>query len=107
MSEHVWTQENLAAHIAGGLDAAERERLQRHVAECFDCASDLEGARAADRRLLAVFKDVQPGPVLDDRMIRTLRQRTANAGRLRLTAFGKVGLAIVAAAFIAWVGAGV
>ena len=109
MSEHAWTQDNLAAHVAGGLDAAERERLERHLADCFDCTSALENARAADRRLLALFKGVQPGPALEDRLIRSLRQ---GAARKRVSPgfsgpWVKVVLATAAAALLAVVGAGI
>ena len=34
MSEHPWIQENLAAYLAGGLDATETSRLEQHVAGC-------------------------------------------------------------------------
>jgi hypothetical protein len=74
MSEHAWTIENLAAHVAGGLEAHERERLERHVAECADCGRALDAARNADDRLLSLFATVRPGPTLEDRMIRTFRR---------------------------------
>src|SRR5580704_3705623 len=100
MSEHVWAQDNLAAHVAGGLDAGERERLERHLAECFDCTSALENARAADRRLLALFKSVQPGPALEDRLIRSLRQGAVRTRTLPAMSgpWVKVVLATAAAA---------
>jgi hypothetical protein len=109
MSEHAWTQDNLAAHVAGGLDAGERERLERHLAECFDCTSALENARAADRRLLALFQGVQPGPALEDRLIRSLRQGVTRKRVLPGMSgpWVKVVLATAAAALLAVVGAGI
>src|SRR5438067_12611789 len=111
MSEHAWTEESLAAYVAGGLDAAERERLERHLVECFDCTSALEGARGADRRLLTLFRDVQPGPALEDRMIRSLRQSAALTRGPRVMRFRsgwvKVVMATAAAALLAVVGAGI
>lgn len=111
MSEHAWTEESLAAYVTDGLDAAERERLERHLVECFDCTSALEGARAADRRLLALFHDVQPGPALEDRMIRSLRQSAAGGRGPRIMRFrsgwARMVLATAAAALFAVVGAGI
>ncbi len=38
MSEHVWTQENIAVYVAGGLQPSEGERLEKHAAGCAACA---------------------------------------------------------------------
>src|SRR5690349_5871856 len=73
MSDHAWTHEHVAAYLAGGLDAAERERFDAHVAGCPGCAAELAAARAADRAVDALFAPVRPGPALEDRLIRSLR----------------------------------
>jgi hypothetical protein len=107
MSEHAWTLENLAAHLAGGLEPDERERLDRHLAECADCARATEAARAVDRRFMTVFAPVRPGPALEDRMVRSLRS-SGTPIRFRFSSkWLKVVLATAAAAAIAIVGAGV
>src|SRR5437764_2341357 len=77
MSEHAWTLENLAAYVADGLGAAERERLEQHLAGCFDCTSALEATRAADWQLMSLFADIRPGPALEDRMVRSLAYTAA------------------------------
>ena len=41
MSEHTWVQEHLASYIAGGLEAGEVERLERHIESCTACAQAL------------------------------------------------------------------
>ena len=46
MSEHAWTLENIAAYCAGGLEAAECERLEQHTDTCETCARTLAEARA-------------------------------------------------------------
>ena len=79
MSEHAWTLENVAAFVAGGLDAAEAERLERHAAECAECAAALRSARALDLGLDGLFAIDRPGPALEDRMIRSLRTESASA----------------------------
>src|SRR5262249_30645306 len=68
MSGHTWILKNLAAYVAGGLDASERRRLERHAGRCAECARALDGARSVDRELTALFADVRPGPELEDEM---------------------------------------
>ena len=82
MSDHAWTQENLAAFVAGGLDAAEDERLERHAAECTECAAALHQARLLDRGLDTLFAAGRPGPALEDRMVQSLRTVSAAMSRL-------------------------
>jgi hypothetical protein len=109
MSEHAWVRENLAAHLAGGLDDDERTRLESHLADCAECAASLESAQAADERLMALFAPVQPGPALEDRMVRSFRRQAAFAQRTRFisTKWFKVVAAAAAACFIALIGLGV
>ena len=73
MTDHAWTLNHLAAHVAGGLDAEEAARLERHVRECAECAAALDAAGQLDRGLDTLFADVRPGPALEDRAIQRLR----------------------------------
>jgi hypothetical protein len=83
MSEHLWTQENLAAHVADGLEAAECERLERHIAECPGCAQALESARNLDHKLGLLFP--KAGANLEYATIQWLRQRgTGRSSSIRL-----------------------
>ena len=100
MSDHAWTQENLATHVANGLEPADRERLERHVAECEACASALEEARGLDETLQSLFSPVRSAPGLEDRMIRLLRIAPR---RYRI---GRLVAAVAAAVSIAAIGAG-
>ena len=43
MSEHDAMREHLSLAAAGALDAAEEQRLARHLRECSECAKELEG----------------------------------------------------------------
>ncbi len=79
MSEHAWTLENIAAFVAGGLDPAEAERLESHAAGCAECAAALRKAQALDQGLEALFAAERPGPALEDRAIRSLREESARA----------------------------
>jgi hypothetical protein len=101
MSYHAWTQENLAAYVAGGLDAAEDERLERHAAECADCAAALRQAQALDRGLDALFAAGRPGPALEDRMVQSLRaessRRILRTGWRRKLAWGAAAAVVLGA----------
>jgi Domain of unknown function (DUF4349)/Putative zinc-finger len=106
MSEHAWVLENLAAYVAGGLAAEERERLQQHVADCADCARALEELRAADAELEALFAPVRPGPELEDRSIAALRQGPPRRAR-RILRVSKAVLALAAGVLVVFLGAAV
>jgi anti-sigma factor RsiW len=51
MSEHAWILENLESYTAGGLEPAERERLEEHIASCAPCSTALEETRALDQTM--------------------------------------------------------
>ncbi len=74
MVDHPWIQENLAAYLAGGLDATEAGRLEQHVAGCKPCARLLEESRQFDQSLNALFADAQPEAGFEDRAIQRVRK---------------------------------
>src|SRR5579863_9355755 len=78
MSEHVWAQENIAAYVAGGLDASEGERIEKHAADCAACARDIDDARSLERKLAPLVLAADPGPALEDRIIQSLPTVRAN-----------------------------
>lgn len=57
--EHRFAAGNLSAYIDGQLTAAERSRVERHVAACADCGRDLETLR----RTVALLRHVPVRPV--------------------------------------------
>lgn len=73
MSEHAWVSEQIAAFVAGGLDASETERVETHLRECEICDAAMKDALAIDRRLESLFASAKPGPAFEDRAIRALR----------------------------------
>lgn len=73
MSDHAWTQDHIAAYLAGGLDSAEAERFEAHIAACAICTTTLAGARHTDAALSSLFAPVRPGPTLEDRLLKSLR----------------------------------
>jgi hypothetical protein len=99
----------MAAYLAGGLDAAEREDLERHATDCTACAQALAEARSWDQALCGLFADARPAPQLEDRMVRTIRSgvrrgswaiplrfAAAIAAVLILGAVGTVGSGLIA-----------
>jgi hypothetical protein len=105
MSDHAWTLDNVAAYVAGGLSHDEDVRLEGHAAECPECAAALDQARALDQKLDVLFADRRPGPALEDRMIRSLREESARAV-LRGRWFRKLAFGAAAAAVLGATGAG-
>jgi hypothetical protein len=101
MSEHTWILENLASYTAGGLEAAERERLQQHIAACPSCAEALEQTQAFDQTLETLFAPARPGPALEDRMVRALRSAP------RRFRFPRPAMAAAAVLLVGVIGAGV
>src|ERR1700721_2929990 len=73
MTEHAWSQEQIAAYLAGGLNAEEIERLEAHARDCQECKTALESFRRFDRGLNSLFEIGKPGPELEDRALFTLR----------------------------------
>lgn len=106
MSDHVWAQENIAAYVAGGLDPAEAERLEQHAAECPNCARLVADARSVEEQLAPVLAIGNPGPALEDRVLRALAMAPLPARSLRLSARGKIAASAAAVVLLAAVGAG-
>jgi glycine cleavage system regulatory protein/predicted anti-sigma-YlaC factor YlaD len=103
MAKHAWIQENLAAYLAGGLDAEEASRLEDHVAACPICARDLAEARQADQTLTALFSTALPDAGLEDRLVQGLRK--ARAQRFpQLRRYRMVAAAVAAVFLLALVG---
>src|SRR5262245_32985835 len=105
MTEHHWTQEHVAAAVAGGLNTEEAERFDAHVRDCPECAAAVADARKLDRGLGTLFARVRPGPGLEDDVIRALRatrvrRRLVLSGWKPKLAFGvaaSIGLGITGA----------
>ncbi|MGE3804842.1 MAG: DUF4349 domain-containing protein [Gemmataceae bacterium] len=107
MSDHSWTTDNLASYVAGGLEAAERDRLDQHVGTCAACQQALAEAKSFDRELVSLFVTDRPRPGLEDRMIQSLRVQPAPAPKartIRLPVALKFGLAAAAVVLLAVLG---
>jgi hypothetical protein len=73
MTDHTWSQEQIATYLAGGLSAQEAERLEQHALECAECAAALAAAKHLDRGLGTLFSPLRPQPGLEDRAILSIR----------------------------------
>jgi hypothetical protein len=77
MSEHEWAQENIAGYSAGGLESTERDRLEKHIANCDDCRRALEDLRDLDRKIGSLFATARPSATLEDRVVQSIRNTSA------------------------------
>jgi hypothetical protein len=80
-ADHEWAKEQIAAHLAGGLPADERARLEAHASSCAECIAELDAARRFDRQMDDLFAPIRPKAGLEERVIRTLRLAPARAPR--------------------------
>lgn len=71
--DHEWAKEQIAAHLAGGLNAEERARLEAHAASCAECIAELDAARRFDRQMDDLFSAVRPKAGMEERIIQRLR----------------------------------
>ncbi len=74
-ADHEWAREQLAAHLAGGLPADERARLETHAATCAECIAEIDALRRFDRSMEEMFAPIRPKPGLEERVIRGLRHQ--------------------------------
>jgi anti-sigma factor RsiW len=72
-NEHIWFDEQIATHLAHGLDTDERARFEQHRAACPDCAAKLAQAQAADNETRELFAPVAPSNDFEDRIVQRLR----------------------------------
>ncbi|MEZ4585568.1 MAG: zf-HC2 domain-containing protein [Gemmatimonadales bacterium] len=80
----------LDAYLAGELPARERSALERHLAECAECAEDLAAARAIAPAARALPKRL-PAPDLWPAIERRIRSR----GRITLPVWGLAAAALL------------
>jgi len=72
MTDHAWVHENLDTYISAELTTSEREKVERHLAECAACSQALAETRQLEHALSSVFADAKPDANLDDRIVRAL-----------------------------------
>src|SRR5262249_17119097 len=104
MSEHAWFDEHLAGYNAGGLTAEERERFERHAANCKDCACALSDWAGFDRSLDGLFAEVRPEPGWESRLLQGLRTAPPPR-RLRWTRGFSIAAALAALVLLGVIGA--
>jgi glycine cleavage system regulatory protein len=100
-ADHEWAKEHLPAHLAGGLSAEERARLEAHLSGCAECIAEIDALRRFDRGMEELFGPVRPKPGLEERVIRGLR---AVPSRGLPSVAARVGLAAAAVLLLGIVG---
>src|SRR5262245_4437410 len=101
MTDHAWTQESVAAYLAGGLSADEAARLESHARECPACAAALDTARRFDTGLNALFACAQASPDLEDRAVQKFREGPSRKSQWRMPTSRGGRLLIAAGVLIA------
>lgn len=103
-ADHEWAKEQIAAHLAGGLNAEERARLEAHAASCAECIAELDAARRFDRQMDDLFAPVRAKTGLEERIIQRLRftpqKQRSVAAKLGFAAAAVVLLGVLGYVFI-------
>jgi anti-sigma-K factor RskA len=81
MSEngHERRGDELAAYLLGALEPGEAAELERHLAGCEECRTELEWLRPAVQLLPESVERVEPSPELRGRLMEQVRAETASA----------------------------
>ncbi len=95
MNDHITIQGQIAAYLADGLTATQREPFLIHINDCAECAKMLADSRSTDAALQALFAPLRPTATLEDRIVRSLRDVEAKPRerRTRWTRYVAYGLA--------------
>ncbi|UOY00323.1 anti-sigma factor family protein [Blastococcus sp. PRF04-17] len=98
--------DGLGAYLLGALDPAERRQLDRHLAECPECAAELDELRGLPALLDRVDPDdLRPVPVAPSAdLFERMSAAAGTTGRHRRRALGLVAAAVLV---LGGVGAGV
>jgi len=100
-ADHEWAREQIPAHLAGGLSAEERARLEAHLSVCAECIAEIDAGRRFERVMDDLFAPVRPKPGLEERVIRSLRTSPV---RRPLPAVGRVVMGVAALVLLGLVG---
>src|SRR5262245_29770641 len=106
MSDHDWFRDNLALYGAGGLEADEALRFERHAAECASCAQELAQWRLFDRGLERLGAPAHFAADWDGRVLAKVHA-SQNPPRRRLSAIWRWSAAAAAVLFVGLLGAAV
>lgn len=68
--------DEIPTYLAGGLEAAERERVDTHIAACPECGAAMVDAKSMDDSLHTLFDKISPDHGFEDRLIAQFREKT-------------------------------
>jgi anti-sigma-K factor RskA len=95
-TEHERHRDELATYLLGALEPAEAAALERHLAGCVECRTELEWLLPAVQVLPESVERVEPAPRLRQNLIEQVRAEAENApaspSRARRWVFGDWGL---------------
>jgi anti-sigma-K factor RskA len=74
---HEEYQDNIGAYVLGALPELEAEVLERHIAGCESCRSDVESLRPVTAAMMRSVPQVEPPPSLKASLMRTVNEEAA------------------------------
>lgn len=98
MSENRHFVEDAAAYVLGALEPDEADALERHIATCTECASEVETMRGTLEAFAASAPALTPPRRLRGRVLRAVRREAGGARSGRLGWAPRLALAGAAAA---------
>jgi anti-sigma-K factor RskA len=78
-NEHERQRDELAAYLLGALEPGEAAELERHLAGCDECRTELEWLRPAVQTLPESVPRVEPSPELRGRLMEQVRSEAESA----------------------------
>jgi anti-sigma factor RsiW len=101
---HAQAQDLLGAYAAGAVDAAEREEIERHLAQCGACRETVAALIRAASLLSYAVPGEEPPSYLREDVVRALRHEAPPAGRpgVRPVLAGAAGIVLVFGAALVW-----
>ena len=102
--EHEQVHRDLGVYVLGALEPAERDQVERHLAECETCRDELASLAAMPSLLARATAATESGPelpALGPVVERILRERRASRRRNRVFAAFAVVAALVTAGVVA------
>src|SRR5436853_1334791 len=83
MTRSIWARDHLVSYLAGGLSTEERFEIQELLKTDADLAAALAELQTLDERVRKLFVAAKPRLGFEDRVIRSLREKSVTAVRER------------------------
>jgi anti-sigma factor RsiW len=75
VNEHITIADLLPMYVSGALERWERQRVERHLAECAECKADLELWQAVSSEVVSANRQLAAPPMLAERVLARIHAR--------------------------------